>query len=181
MKGPKNKQLLSDIQDKKDAPFPETRRHKMYSHYRPGPKVRYNHPPGGNTQQHFKDECDINSIMKRKARTGILAGPQGRGAPSQRQPFYGDFSGVTDFATALNAVIESQDSFNALSSDLRKRFNNNPQELLEFVMNEENREKAQEMGLIPTPEVEKPVEVVLKDQKREEPPKGGDDRAHEPT
>ena len=58
-------------------------------------------------QQQFRDEADINIIMERFGRTGELIAPA-------RMPQYGDFNGVTDYHTAMNAVIEAQASFDGL-------------------------------------------------------------------
>lgn len=45
---------------------------------------------GTRTQQQFKDECDINEIMRRFGKTGQV--------PSNvRAPMYGDFTEVGDF------------------------------------------------------------------------------------
>lgn len=93
------------------------------------------------TQQHFKDECDINTIVRRFGLTGEL--PTGTRAPS-----YGDFSGVKDFQTAMNAVAQANEAFDALPSTWRKRFDHDPQKFLEFCAQEENRPEAVKLGLI---------------------------------
>src|SRR5580765_5072286 len=56
------------------------------------------------TQQHFKDECDINEIVRRFGLTGKL--PENVKAPQ-----YGDFTGLSDYQTALNAVIAADEAF----------------------------------------------------------------------
>jgi len=70
-------------------------------------------------QQHYRDECDINTILERFNVTGEL--PIG-----SVQPQYGDFSGVTDYQSALNAVMAAQDSFLALPAAIRAKFDNDP-------------------------------------------------------
>ena len=52
------------------------------------------------TQQHFKDETMIDNILQKYAETGFLTDPFSPKRPIQ----FGDFSGVTDFQTAQNAV-----------------------------------------------------------------------------
>lgn len=97
------------------------------------------------TQQHFKDECDINSIISRYNVTGYL--------PESDKPMqYGDFTNVSDFMTAQNIIIEAQERFDALPSDVRKRFDNNPANLLEFMQDDSNREEAIKLGLINNPD-----------------------------
>jgi phage internal scaffolding protein len=92
-------------------------------------------------QQHFKEECDINTILQKFSITGIL--PE-----VPLSPRYGDFSGISDYHTALNRVIAAQDEFEALPAQIRARFNNDPAQLIEFLQNENNRPEAEELGLV---------------------------------
>jgi len=92
-------------------------------------------------QQHFKDECDINNILRQFNITGLL--PE-----SPLSPRYGDFTGIGDYHTALNRVIAAQDEFDALPANIRARFDNDPANLIEFLENEENRPEAESLGLV---------------------------------
>lgn len=92
-------------------------------------------------QQHFKEECDINTILHRFNITGLL--PE---APIS--PRYGDFTGIGDYHTALNRVIAAQEEFEALPAQIRARFENDPAQLIEFLNDEANRSEAVELGLI---------------------------------
>jgi len=92
-------------------------------------------------QQHFKDECDINNILRQFNVTGLL--PE-----SPLSPRYGDFTGIGDYHTALNAVIAAEDGFMALPADLRARFQNDPAQLIDFLSNENNRSEAEKLGLV---------------------------------
>lgn len=92
-------------------------------------------------QQHFKEECDINTILQKFNITGML--PQ-----SPLSPRYGDFTGIGDYHTALNRVIAAQDEFEALPAQIRARFNNDPAQLIEFLQDEANRPEAEELGLV---------------------------------
>ena len=62
-------------------------------------------------------------------------------------PSYGDFSSVLEFQQAQNILIEAQDAFDALPASLRKRFDNDPAVMLEFIENPDNREEAEKLGL----------------------------------
>lgn len=95
-------------------------------------------------QQQFREECDINTIMERFGRTGELVAPV-------RMPQYGDFDGVNDYHSAMNAIVEAQSAFDQLPAKMRARFGNDPAEFVEFCMNEENREEAIRMGLVQAP------------------------------
>lgn len=99
----------------------------------------------GLTKQSFKDECDVNVIMKRYQATGIL--PQ---TLNQTMPQYADVSGV-DFQEAMQTVASAQSMFQSLPSQIRSRFDNDPAKLLDFVQNPSNRAEAAAMGFL-TPE-----------------------------
>ena len=110
-------------------------------------------------QQHHKDECDINVILERFGKTGQLPVNTISGT-------YGDFSGVHDYHTALNAIIASENEFAALPAQLRNKFANDPANLVQFLDNPENRAEAEKLGLVnisstaniePAKAVEKPV------------------------
>lgn len=93
-------------------------------------------------QQHFKDECDVNNILRKYQSTGLVT-HVANGIPS-----YGDFSSVLEYQQAQNILIEAQDAFEALPASLRKRFNNDPAVMLEFIENPDNREEAEKLGLV---------------------------------
>ena len=97
------------------------------------------------TQQHFKDECDINNILRQFNVTGLL--PE-----TTLSPRYGDFTGISDYHTALNQVIAAEDEFMRLPADLRARFENDPAKLIDFLDNQENKDEAMKLGLINKPE-----------------------------
>lgn len=93
------------------------------------------------TQQNFKEECDINNILRKFAVTGQVA-------PPARLPTYGDFTGVVDYKSALEAVMEASRAFGELPADVRSFFANDPAAFVDFCSDESNREKAIELGLI---------------------------------
>ena len=93
------------------------------------------------TQQQFKEECDINNIMKKFAKTGELPHMM------KTEPRYGEFADVPDYLEAMNTVAHANEQFAALSSQVRKRFGNDPQEFLAFATNGENAEEMIKMGL----------------------------------
>lgn len=114
----------------------------------------------GRVKQSFKDECDINAIMARYNRTGIL--PQSRiGA------LYGDVSALTSYQDGLDLVSRIDDAFAALPSAVRARFGNSPENLLDFLGDKRNLDEAVRLGL-----------VTLKDVPSES-PDGGRDKKDE--
>ncbi|AZL82783.1 internal scaffolding protein [Apis mellifera associated microvirus 5] len=93
-------------------------------------------------QQHFKDDVDINVLLERFKVTGQL--PQG-----VRLPTYGDFTGVTDFRQANEAIRHANESFMDLPANIRARFQNDPVEFVEFCSDKENLPELRKMGLAP--------------------------------
>lgn len=101
-------------------------------------------PDDGVTQQQFKEECDINEIVRRFGLTGQL--PDGIGMPQS-----GDFTGITDFQSAMEVVRRSQEAFMELPADIRARFANDPQRVLEFLADDSNRDEAIKLGIVSKP------------------------------
>lgn len=99
--------------------------------------------------QEFKDECDINVLMARHNKGQSIT-------QNPRTPEYLDVSEVQDFHASVNFLQETQNVFDQLPAEIRKEFGNDPQAMLEFVRDEGNRERAQELGIIPTPPEEAP-------------------------
>lgn len=96
----------------------------------------------GVTQQHFRDETNVNSIMAKYGASRIIS------HYAQFQGNYGDFTDVQDYQTSLNEVIKAQDMFMSLPSELRNRFNNDPAQFLDFVGNDANRDEMKTLGLL---------------------------------
>lgn len=94
------------------------------------------------TKQEFKDESDINVILARYQKTGLLINV------NHNQAVYGDTT-AQDFQEAMNVVAAAQSAFDDLPAHLRDRFQNDPAQLLDFVHNEDNRAEAEELGLVP--------------------------------
>lgn len=115
-----------------------------YSNYvRPKPKLICEDE--SRTQQHFKEECDINVIMKRWTRTGYPSeGDLMRGTPS-----FGDFSNVADYLEASCRVREAIGAFESLPSKVRELAEGDPAKFLEMVHTEEGKAALLEVGLDP--------------------------------
>lgn len=74
-------------------------------------------------QQHLRDEVDINTIMRRFGLTRELPLGPASGV-------YGDFTGISDFQSALDRIEGARDRFMALPPDVRERFDNDPGKLI---------------------------------------------------
>jgi len=122
--------------------------------YGPKMRVRIGFAAEGRTKQSFKDECDINVILKQYEKTGQLPASYNPTAPQ-----YADVTGV-DFQAAQNLIAEASTMFQRLPAKVRDRFENSPAKFLQFTSNEKNLPEMEEMGLlrpinervIPTPQ-----------------------------
>lgn len=92
-------------------------------------------------QQQFAQEVDINEIVRRFGLTGEL--PE-----NVRVPQSGDFTGIGDYQSAMQAVRAAQESFMELPAEVRARFSNDPQALMVFMDDPANRDEAVKLGLV---------------------------------
>lgn len=98
------------------------------------------------TQQHFRDDADINVLAHRY---GLDKGPMPN-IPVD-PAYYGDFTNVPDLRAALDMVHDAQERFMQLDPKLRARFHNQPGELWQFVNDPDNGEEAIRLGLLARP------------------------------
>lgn len=77
------------------------------------------------TQQQFAEEVDINTIMRRFGLTHVLPANLEAGV-------YGDFSGITDFESAVATVDRARSGFMALPAEIRDKFSNDPGRLIAY-------------------------------------------------
>lgn len=103
------------------------------------------------TDQSFRDEADINTIMARYQSTGEM--------PVLNE-MQGQWLDVTemDFQRHMDFIIDAQNLFDQLPSDLRDRFGNDPGAFLGFCSQESNREEMAKLGLLN----EQATEAVLR-------------------
>lgn len=99
------------------------------------------------TKQSFKDECDINNLVKSWLR-------KGEPPPPEDLSLYGDFTDGGDFLHQRNQIAIANAQFAALPSRLRARFDNDPAELLKFALDPANLQEAVELGVVQAPEPE---------------------------
>ncbi len=131
------------------------KRRPIHSAYHPGrDRVRTTIEGPSLTQASFQDECDINNVMKRFEKTGVLT------HENQAKPQFGDFSGYADYHESMNRILAAQDAFMQIPATIRAQFHNDPGEFLEFAENPENIDELVEMGLAePKPTSQEPAEA----------------------
>ena len=116
------------------------------------------------TKQSFKKQCNINNIMSKYEKTGVLT------HVNTKQPQYGDFSQIPDYRESLDKVIQAEDSFLSLPAKIRAKFNHYPSEFMDFCLDPENRDQMIEMGLIRPSEKDQQLENVPQEKATTEDP-----------
>lgn len=95
----------------------------------------------GRTKASFQHESDINNIIAKFQKTGLLDNARDYGV-------YADLTTATDYQDYMNKVLDAQEMFEKLPARVRQDFNHDPAAFLDFVHNEENKDKMREYGLL---------------------------------
>lgn len=104
-------------------------------------------PAEGMTQQHFKDECDINYLLRHY--NDIPMPP----------PVYGDCTQYSDLQSAIDLVHAAGEDFLNVPANIRARFSNNPVDFFNFCNDPNNKEELISLGLAQSGRV--PLDVTL--------------------
>lgn len=112
---------------------------------KPYPDVPYKNPffteGPSRTKQADAEAADINNIMKRYEKTGVLD------HMSQNPGRYEDLPAGLDYQTALNLAITARESFEALPGTLRAKFDNDAETFLNFMDDPANEKEIIKLGL----------------------------------
>lgn len=109
------------------------------------------------TKQSFVGETNINRIMEKYQRTGLVS------HWARQQPRYGDFTNATDYLTAMQQVRNLEALFAELPSKIRNYCANDPAKLLELVYDPARKEEMKALGLIPPGENPTPEQLAQVD------------------
>ena len=125
----------------------------LYGFYQPHAPVRedrmlFNHVTGefytpAVLKQEFKDQCDINNIIKQFTLTGQISHISAKAATG----VFMDLPDDTSFESAMNVVAKANEAFDALPAKLRDRFNNDPADFLAFVEDPANKDELIQLGI----------------------------------
>lgn len=115
----------------------------------------------GLTEQSHKKSTSMNFILDKYKKTGVLEHVNAQTARYDQMP------NSIDLHQAMNIIAEANSSFESLPSSIRKNFDNDPGQFLDFVQNENNYQQIKDMGLsvehLPEPIIETPVEQPVND------------------
>jgi hypothetical protein len=116
------------------------------------------------TDQQYRDDCDVNHIMNKYAKTGIithLAKHPGR---------FANVSEIPNLLEGFEKVNQAKQAFMDLPGSLRKRFNNDFRNMVAFLNDRSNQEEAIKLGLIELKEIaeqaDSPVDAPTKSTKK---------------
>lgn len=101
------------------------------------------------TKQSFAEETDINYILARYIKTGVIDHVKDHSG-------YADFPAPMEYQEAMQLTIDAQLAFDELPAATRREFDNDPFKFLAFVEDPENVERMAELGLI-TPLEDEPA------------------------
>lgn len=96
------------------------------------------------TAQSFVEDADLNVLARR---FGITTIPMGSFDPA----LFRDTTQDPDLRQVLDIKREAVEAFRGLPPKIRRRFHENPIELMEFLADNDNHEEAIRLGLINTP------------------------------
>lgn len=99
----------------------------------------------GRTRQDQKDSCDINLIMRKYVKQGIVP------RLNPKTPVYDDFSTALSYHESLERIQRANKLFYELPADLRSACDNDPALLIPYVENEENIDELVELGVMEKP------------------------------
>lgn len=94
-------------------------------------------------QQHMKDECDINNIMAKYQKTGLIT------HVAKHQGNYDDFTVMPDFKTAMDTMAAANEMFLEIPAALREKFDHDAGQFVEFATDPNNYDEMVELGLVP--------------------------------
>ena len=124
-----------------------------YSSFVPHPRV-YSDPYGeSRTRQEMADECDINQIMRRYEKSGVIS------HVNRASPRYLELDGVPDFQASLDLLKNAEEAFMRLPARARATFDNDPRKFVDFASDPANIDDMRAWGLAPP---EKPADAPMK-------------------
>lgn len=96
---------------------------------------------GAGAKQSMLDECDVNLIVERFAKTGLLE------HIAEGIPQYVDASELGDFRSVLEQVRKVEDYFSGLPAAVRSSFQNDAARFMDYLESGASAEDLQKLGL----------------------------------
>lgn len=115
------------------------------------------------TRQSEAAACDINNIMARYKKTGVIP-------VVDRPVLYQDVAEIGDFRSVLDRVDRANKMFMKLPAKVRAEFGNDVATFLDFTSDPANRDQMVEMGLIDVKAAPEPPKPPVEPAAVEKPP-----------
>lgn len=107
-------------------------------------------------KEEFRDEANINSIMAKAQRTGILVDPAK--INTARTARFDNLGTPRTYQEIQNQMVQLNKEFEKLPSEVRLMFHNDPGNMLDYMADPANEEDCIQLGLMPSKAVAKPPE-----------------------
>lgn len=114
----------------------------------------------GGAKQSFKEECDINFIMRKYRTSGLVT------HIAQNRGRFADVSEVGSYQEAITRVRDTHEFFSKLPASMRAQFGNEPSVFLDFIGDSANREAVVDLGIEEV--LEPPVKAATSPPVKEE-------------
>lgn len=114
---------------------------KFYTSYNRPPRVASGAGGASMTQQQFAQECDINYIVKRAQRTGVIP------VVSTQEMIFGTLDEDT-FKQRMDKMAEIKSYFDGLPAEIRLHYQNSVNEFIAAMNTEEGIEEGRKLGII---------------------------------
>lgn len=105
-----------------------------------------NDPSRSRTAQEYRDESDPAKIVKRLIESG---GAIDELLLQKREAIYADVTGIGSYFEAKCKTARIENAFMTLDADVRAKFENDPQKMMEFLADPANKNEAIDLGLLP--------------------------------
>lgn len=112
------------------------------------------------TRQEFAEECDINTLMAKYEKTGIVPANMNTATPQ-----FLDVSDIPDLRQSMDILNNATAAFMSLPAIVRRDFDNDAMRFVEFAQDPKNIEKMREWKLAPpAPTPDEPATVHLSEK-----------------
>lgn len=115
------------------------------------------------TQQSFRDQVDVNNIMKKYEQTGEIY------HKARQQGVYADLTKIRSYEESLLQIKQAESAFASIPAHIRARFQNDPAQLLKFLQDKNNYDEGVQLGLLnPKPNPIPKTEPIINDESNDE-------------
>lgn len=145
---------------------------KILDRYRPHKRIQLECLDASRAQQHMRDECNINLIMRKFEKTGALD------HLNTHNGDYGDYTSYNGYHDAMNIVSEANEMFASIPSKIREQFKNDPSIFLQFAQDPTNVDQMIDLGLATS--IQKEASIESSSKKAASPPPSKEEPATAP-